>query len=175
MENIEKIIEKLPEKWEESAKSTRAYVRAREIKNVNDFMKLIMLYIVNGMSMLEVAVIAKVKGIAEISDVGFMKRLNKSNSFFKEILKKLQPQATAEYKKPAWLEKYRVKIGDASVVSSGGKVRVIQKLHYAINPFEMKSESYKITEQSIGESLMNYEVKAGDLYISTERTVRQQA
>jgi IS4 transposase len=128
-------------------------------------MRLILVYIVNGLSLLEVAAIAKVKGIAEISDVGFMLRFNNCNSFFKEVLKKIQPEATASYRKPEWLERYTVKIGDASVVSSGGKVRVVHRLHYAINPFEMKSESYKITEESVGESLVNYEVSAGDLYI----------
>lgn len=165
MENIEKIIEQLPEKWEETAKATGAFVRPREIKSAMDLMTLVMLYIVNGLSLLEVAVIAKVKGIAEISDVGFMGRFANCNNFFKEILKKLQPKATAAYRKPEWLEKYNVKLGDASVVTSGGKIRIVHRLHYAINPFEMKSESYKITPEKTGESLTNFEVKIGDLYI----------
>jgi hypothetical protein len=165
MENIEKIIGQLPDKWEETAKETGMFIRPREIKSVMDLMKLVMLYIVNGLSLLEVAVIAKVKGIAEISDVGFMGRFANCNSFFKEILRKLQQKATAAYIKPKWLEKYNVKLGDASVAASGGKIRIAHRLHYAINPFEMKSESYKITPEKIGESLTNFEVKAGDLYI----------
>jgi hypothetical protein len=165
MENIEKIIKNLPEKWEESAKETGAFVRPREIKSAVDFITLIMLYIVNGLSLLEVALIAKVKGIAKISDVGFMGRFSNCNNFFKEILKMLQPKATAAYRKPKWLEKYNVKLADASVVTSGGKIRMVHRLHYAINPFEMKSESYKITPEKTGESLRNFEVKSGDLYI----------
>ncbi|MDR1689147.1 MAG: hypothetical protein LBS21_11120, partial [Clostridiales bacterium] len=100
MENIEKIMGKLPEEWEETAKETGAFIRPREIKSVMDLMKLVMLYIVNGLSLMEVALIAKFKGIAEISDVGFMGRFANCNSFFKETLKKLQPKATAAYRKP---------------------------------------------------------------------------
>ena len=165
MENIEEIIKKLPEKWEETAKETKAFVRAREIKTAMDFMQLIFMYIVHGLSLLEVAAIAKLKGMAKISDVAFMKRFGNCNEFFKEILKKLKPLATANYKKPKFLEKYRVKLADVSAVVKGGKGKKTYHLHYAINPFEMKSEQYKITAESVGESLTNFDVLAGDLYI----------
>jgi hypothetical protein len=165
MDNIEKLMEQLPQNWEATAKETGAFVRPREIKNALDFMKLVLMYIVNGLSLLEVATIAKVKGIAEISDVGFMGRFANCGVFFKELLRQLQPKATAQYKKPKWLDDYQVKLVDASVVVSGGKVRVIHRLHYAINPFEMKSESYKITPEATGESLKNFEVTDKDLFI----------
>jgi hypothetical protein len=165
MENIEKIIEMLPENWEKTAKETGAFVRPREIKTAKNFMKLIFLYIIHGMSLLEVALTAKLKGIAEISDVGFMKRFANCNEYFKEILKKLQPIATSNYKKPKYLEKYDVKIADVSRVVSGGKTKITHHLHYAINPYEMKSEQYKITSQKTGESLRNFEVSPKDMWI----------
>ena len=105
-------------------------------------MQLILMYIVHGLSLLEVAVTAKLKGIAEISDVAFMKRFGNCNEFFKEILKKLEPIATANYKKPKFLEKYKVKLADVSDVVAGGKLKKTYHLHYAINPFEMKSEQH---------------------------------
>jgi len=52
MENIEEIIKKLPEKWEETAKETKAFVRPREIKTAKGFMQLILMYIVHGLSLL---------------------------------------------------------------------------------------------------------------------------
>lgn len=165
MENIEKIIEKLPDKWETIAKETGAFVRPREIKTAKNFMILILVYIVHGTSLLEVALTAKLKGIAKISDVGFMKRFANCNKYFKEILKQLQAIATAKYAKPAFLEKYNVKLADASKVVSGGKLKITHHLHYAINPFEMKSEQYKISSQKTGESLTNFDVTRGDLWI----------
>jgi hypothetical protein len=165
MENIEKMIEKLPVGYEKAAGETGGFKQKREIKSVNDLLRLIFLYIVNGLSYIEISTIAKVKGIANISDVGFMKRFSKSGKLFKWMLENLKPQATAHYKKPEKMGEKAVKLLDASVVSTGGKVRTSYRLHYAIDIFEMKSEQYKITPYEVGESLTNFEIKAGDLYI----------
>jgi len=165
MENIEKIIEKLPEGYEKAATETGGFKQKREIKTVNDLMRLIFLYIVNGLSYIEVSAIAKVKGIANISDVGFMKRFSNCGKYFKWLLENLRPQATAHYKKPEKMSGYAIKALDVSNVSTGGKVRKKYRLHYAIDIFEMKSEQYKITPYETGESLTNFEIKAGELYI----------
>jgi len=164
MENIEKIIEKLPEGYEKAAKETGAFVKKREIKSVKELLLLIFCYIIYGRSYVEMSAIAKMKGIA-ISDVGFMERFRNSLKLMKWILKELKPVATAHYKKPEKLRKYEIIDLDASVVSTGGKVRINHRLHYALNVFEMKSEQYKITDEKTGESLTNFEIKAGELYL----------
>ena len=140
MENIEKIIEKLPEGYEKAAYETGAFKQAREIKTARDLMSLILVYVVQGLSYIEVSVIAKMKGIAKISDVGFMGRFSNSGKLMKWLLEKLEPAATGAYKKPKALEEYEINSLDASVVTSGGKVRKTHRLHYAINIFKMKSE-----------------------------------
>ena len=165
MENIEKLIEKLPSGYEKAASETGGFKQKREIKTVNDLLRLIFLYIVNGLSYIEVSAIAKVKGIANISDVGFMKRFANCRKLIKWMLENLKPQATAHYKKPEKLREYAVKALDVSVVSTGGKVRQKYRLHYAIDIFELKSEQYKITPYETGESLTNFEITPGDLYL----------
>jgi len=165
MENIEKMIEKLPEGYEKAATETGGFKQKREIKTSKDLLKLIFLYIVNGLSYIEVSAIAKVKGIANISDVGFMKRFANCGKLIKWMLENLKPQATAHYKKPEKLSEYAVKALDVSNVSTGGKVRKKYRLHYAIDIFELKSEQYKITPYETGESLTNFEIRPGDLYI----------
>jgi len=98
MKNIEKMIEKLPEGYEKAAYETGGFKQKREIKTATDLLRLIFLYIVNGMSYIEISTISKMKGIADISDVGFMKRFSKCGEMFKWLLKELKPQATAHYK-----------------------------------------------------------------------------
>jgi len=164
MENIEKMIEKLPEGYEKAAKETGGFKQKREIKTATDLLRLIFIYIVNGLSYIEISAIAKMKGIAEISDVGFMKRFTKCGKLFVWILGNLKPRATAHYTKPEKFKEYNIIDLDASIVTTGGKVRKTHRLHYAIDIFEMKSEQYKITPQETGESLTNFEVKRGDLY-----------
>jgi len=165
MENIKKLLKMLPEGYEEAALETCAIKRRREIKTAFDLLLLVFVYVANGLSHLEISVIAKVKGIAEISDVGFMKRFAKCGKLIEWLLKNLIPQATAHYSKPTKFEEYDIKALDASVVTSGGKVRITHRLHFAIDIFMLKSDQYKITSQKTGESLTNFEVKAKDLYL----------
>ena len=77
MENIEKMLEMLPGGYEEAANETGALTRRREIRTAYDLLMLVFLHVAHGLSHLEVSVVAKMKGIAKISDVGFMKRFAK--------------------------------------------------------------------------------------------------
>ena len=165
MENIEKILEMLPRGYEEAATETGALKRKREIKTAIDLLMLVFLYVAHGLSHLEVSVVAKMKGIAQISDVAFMKRFAKCGKLIEWILENLKPQATAHYFKPPKFEKYDIKALDASVVTSGGKIRITHRLHFAIDIFLLKSDQYKITAREIGESLTNFVVKATDLFL----------
>ena len=155
----------LPEGYEEAAKETGAFKRKREITTVTKLLTLVFLYVAHGLSYLEVSVTAKMKGIAQISDVAFMKRFAKCGGLIEWLLENLNPQATANYSKPQKFEKYNVKALDASVVTSGGKNRITHRLHFAIEIFLLKSDQYKITAQKIGESLTNFVVKAKDLFL----------
>ena len=165
MENIEKLLEMLPEGYEKAAKETGAFKRAKEVKTAYDLLMLLFLYVAHGLSHLEVSVTAKLKGIAQISDVGFMKRFANCGKLIEWLLDNLNPQATANYSKPKKFEKYDIKALDASVVSSGGKQRITHRLHFSIDIFRLKSDQYKITTQKTGESLTNFEVKESDLFL----------
>ena len=165
MENIEKLLEMLPDGYEEAAWETGALKRRREIKTAFDLLTLVFMYVAHGLSHLEVSVIAKMKGIAQISDVAFMKRFAKCAKLVEWLLENLNTQATAHYSKPSKFEKYDIKALDASIVTSGGKMRITHRLHFAIDIFLLKSDQYKITAQKIGESLTNFVVKAKDLFL----------
>ena len=165
MENIEKLLEMLPIGYEEAAKRTGAFTRKREIATVAELLTLVFIYIAHGLSYLETSVIAKMKGIAKLSNVAFMKRFLKCGKLIEWLLENLNPQATAHYKKPNKFDKYDIKALDASVATSGGKAKVTHRLHYAIDIFKLMSDQFKITAQKIGESLTNFVVKAADLFI----------
>jgi hypothetical protein len=165
MDNVEKLLEMLPAGYEEAARETGAYKRKREIETVSDLLKLIFVCATHGLSRLEASVYAKMKGIAQISGAAFMKRFAKRGELIGWLLENLNPQATAHYTKPQKFKKYDIKALDASVVTSGGKIRVTHRLHFAIDIFLLKSDQYKITAQKIGESLTNFVVKATDLFL----------
>ena len=74
MENIIKMLEQLPEGFEKAANETGAITRKREIKTAADLLLLVFLYVCHGLSLLEVSVIAKIKGIAIVFSLRNTKR-----------------------------------------------------------------------------------------------------
>jgi hypothetical protein len=165
MVNIEKLIEKLPMGYAEKCYETKGIERNREIKSGCDLMLLNMTYLSQKCSLLEVSEIARVNGIANLSDVAYMKRFAKCNEWFKWILSEITPSIVTEYALPASLRGYRPLAIDMSKVVSKGAVKTTYHLHYATDIFKMTSCQYKITNEKTGESLLNFVVEANDLII----------
>ena len=165
MLNVEKLMELLPKDYEEKCFATKAIERVREIKTPKDLMTLALSYVAHGFSMLEMSEIARLRGIAKLSDVAFMGRFAKCKDWFVEILKSLEIGEVANYPKPHKLSEYNIKALDATDVTEKGAVKRSYKLHYAINLFTMSSESYKITPPGVGESLTHFAIKPKDLII----------
>ena len=63
------------------------------------------------------------------------------------------------YKKPEEFEPYRVIAVDTSDIVQKGAVKKTWRLHYGIDLFSLTSNQFKLTEQSAGESLKNFEIK----------------
>ena len=54
---------------------------------------------------------------------------------------------------------------DATDIVEKGAVKRLWHLHYAVNLFTLNCHQFKITEQKIGETLKNFEIKKNDLII----------
>ena len=72
MKNINEIKQYLPQGYEEMCYKTKAIERNREIKTASDQMTLNMIYLTQNSSLMEISEIARIKGIAKISDVGYI-------------------------------------------------------------------------------------------------------
>jgi hypothetical protein len=66
--NVEELIKRLPECYEEECYNSRAIVRKREIKTPLELMKAIFLYVTGGYTLLEMSVILEEMGIGKLSD-----------------------------------------------------------------------------------------------------------
>jgi len=165
MINIEKLLEKLPNGYEEKSYETRAIERNREIKSGKDLMLLNMTYLSQKCSLIEVSEIARLNGIAKLSDVAYMKRFAKCNEWFKWIISELKPGIVNGNKMPESLVSYRPIAIDMSKVTSKGAVKKTYHLHYAIDIFAMTSRQSKITDIKTGERLQNFDVERNDLII----------
>jgi len=157
--NVDELMARLPEGYEEASRSSKAFKRVREIKTAQDLIKLIFLYVTGGYSQLEMSVIAGSLGIAEISDVAFLKRFAKCREWLEWIISQIIPASIIEYSVPTSFEGYTLVALDASDVTEKGKAKRIFRLHYAINIMRMCAVSFKITSQRVGETLLNFDVK----------------
>lgn len=164
--NIDELISRLPEGYEEASQSTKALERKREIKSGKDLIRLLFLYLTGGYSQIEMSVIAKSMRIAEISDVAFLKRFSKCRAWIEWIVSQVVPTAIIGYELPKSLDEYEIVALDASDVSEKGKAKRIFRLHYAISIMKMCAVSFRITAQSVGETLLNFDVKENWLILA---------
>ena len=71
-----KLIKRLPKGYVQACFETKALERVREIKTPLDLIRLVLIYLTGGHSQLEMSVIAKQLGIADIADIAFLKWLS---------------------------------------------------------------------------------------------------
>ena len=85
--------------------------------------------------------------------------------FRKNSNERLASEGIIEYKKPEWLEKYRVLANDASDVCEKGRSGRVYRLHFSLDLFKMQSAEQIITTQKTGEALTNFTFRKNDLVI----------
>jgi hypothetical protein len=165
MISIIEAMKELPEGYEEACYSEKAIQRNRGISNANNLMMLNMFHLMNGTSLIEISSVARLTKLGEVSDVAYMKRFEKCNGWFKWINERLVNNGIIEYKKPEWLERYRVLTNDASDVTEKGRSGRLYRLHYALELFTMQTAQQIITDQEKGEALTNFSFQRDDLVV----------
>jgi len=166
MYSVARLIKELPENYEEECVKQCAVRRWRGVKSPADLMLLILIHLMNGTSLLETSIIAHTAKLGELSDVAFMKRLAQCKDWFVSICSALISRSIENYQQPAWLVGKTVVAVDASDVVEKGRSRRTYRLHYMLDVFKMAGLQCKITAQSVGEALVNFEFKPNMLVIA---------
>ena len=157
-QNIDALVSRMPEGYEQACYEKKAIIRKREIKNPVDLLKLAMMYLVGGYTLLEMCVIAKQLGIANLSDTAFMNRFAQCKDWFAWIISQIIPKPIIEYEKPKNLQDYTIAAVDASDVREKGRAGQLFRLHYIIDIFSMCAITFKLTDRKTGESLVNFDI-----------------
>lgn len=160
----EELIKMLPEGYEKACWETKAMNRKRGLQIEKDLLTLCIFYCCDH-SLVEVQSYAKAANIYDISDVGFMKRFSRCGDWFDWIIENLTPSEIMKYSKPEILEKYHILAVDATDVTSGGKATQKWHIHYALDLFTLTCSEFKLTPETTGESLTNFEFEPNDLVI----------
>ncbi len=154
-----------------SARATRAFLRAREIKTARDLLRLTLMYGPGGLSLRAAAAVAAGSGIADISDVALLKRIGGAASWLELLCAKLlnlavggephPPQQAAE--PTGWSG--AISLVDASVIKAPGQA-ANYRLHLRWNARSQCIADARFTPIKAGERLDLLATEPGTLIIA---------
>lgn len=162
---MKELIKLLPEGYEKACFETKAITRKRTIADPKDLLVLLLYYLYENHSLVDTSQFAFMCGIGNISDVAFMKRFLKCHDWIRWMIEHMLPAEIIHYQKPKELEPYRLLAVDASSITKKGAVQYSWHLHYAVDIFTLSCNQFLRTDQSVGESMENFDIEKGDLVL----------
>jgi hypothetical protein len=156
----------LPEGWRDLARETGAMQRARgEIASPDVLLQVLLLHVATGLSLKQAAARAQAQGVAAISDVGLLKRLRSSETWLRELARRMfegSRFARATVQPPAGR---RLRAVDATTVDEPGATGTDWRVHYSIGLPEMRCDFYEVTDVKGGETYKRIPVQPGDIIL----------
>ena len=163
----------LPPGWRESARELGALQRGRKIRDPDTLLRLILLHVAGGLSLTQTAARAKNSGLADISDVGVLKRLRGSAGWLQALA--TQMYAQSPFGGDATLPKQRrVRVVDATHVREPGSTGANWRLHYVLQLPSLECDFFELTDASGGETFKRLPVEPGDLILGDRGYSRRQ-
>jgi len=158
----QEVLARLPDSLDldESAGEHGALKRRRAVRDGATLLRLALAYGPGGMSLRSAATWAGASGIAELSDVGLLKRLKGADRWLSYIAATLLAGTCSDR-----LAGRRLRIVDGSVIRSPGTGGTDWRLHATYNPEEGRFSQLEITDTHGGESLSRHQFKEGDLVL----------
>lgn len=162
---LKDILNQMPEGYKKACWETKAMNRRRGIQDEDTLLTLCLYYSYEN-SLIDTQNYASTAFSVDISDVGFMKRFKNCNEWIKWNNEHIALEKTTIYEVPDKLKSKNVIAVDASDITSKSAVKQTWRLHYAVNLFSMSTDQFKITPESTGESLKNFELNQNDLVLA---------
>ena len=160
------IVEKaLPLGWQAKAHELGALRRARGIKDASALLRVMLIHLANGCGLRETAVRAKLAGLADVSDVAILKRLNRCGAWFEWMSDGIKRQF-ADPVAPRIEAGQRLRIVDGTMVSEPGETGSKWRLHYSVRLPDMHCDEVVLTTPKIGESLKRFSINEGDILLA---------
>ena len=157
----------LPMGWEREAVLSGASERLRGFATVSDLLRTLLLHVGKGYSLRETVVRAKATGIAQVSDVALMKRLQKAEEWLRRLCVSLLQESGWEM--PAEERGYNVRALDGTLVKEPGRGGSLWRIHYSVRIPSLICDHLELTAvkgAGTGESLGRFAASAGDLVLA---------
>ncbi len=152
----------LPPGWVQQAKSTGALRRARGVEDADTLLRMLMVHLIHGCSLIEAATRAREAGWARISPVALYKRLRGAEEWLRWLAEQVRAQQYGPF--PA-LERV-VRVVDATTIAEPGSTGTNWRVHYAVNLANLQCDYFELTDAKGGETAARYPVSRGDIIIA---------
>jgi hypothetical protein len=153
----------LPAGWQQKASELGALRRFRRFSDVDGLLRTLLIHIVEGCSGRETVLRVREVGIAQISDVAFLKRLAKADEWLRWMAVGVMKGWVNAVPDVADTSRLRVRLVDATRVEGPGGKAPPWRIHYAVELPSLLCDEIKVTGREVGESFVNFTVRPGDL------------
>jgi len=147
---------------ERGAREHKAIVRRRVIRNAAQLLRLVLAYVLSGLSLRSTAAWAEATGEASFSDVALLKRLRRCGPWLAELVGTLSAAAHPEAVCVDG-ERRVVAVDATAVCSPGGKGKRYRLLHTVYDVGAQRFRTTLMTERSVAERLDVGRVEAGEI------------
>lgn len=166
IEDWQRLVELLPQGWEAKARELGALKFGRSFSGPESLLRTLLIYLSDDCSMLETAERARLGELVKISDVGLLKRINKSGPWLRWITENLIQEKPPGVMQSGVLGGRRLFAVDGSVVSEPGAVTHTWRLHYKLDVGTLQCEEAQLTPVKTGESLTLFSVQKNDIVMA---------
>ena len=166
IEDWSKLTKLLPAGWEDQARTSGALKFGRQFEGADHLLRVLLMYFSDGCSMRTTVARARAGNVAQLSDVGLLKRINKSGEWLRWMSARLIQETPVSAMKCSALKGRRLLAVDGSVVREPGAITATWRLHYTMDIATLSCQEMQITSTRVGESLSRFAVRQGDVIIA---------
>jgi len=161
-EDWELLVSFLPPNWERLAAETGALKGLRKNKSAANLLRVLLLHLGCGHSLIETAVRARQEGLAELSSVALWHRLRKSQLWLRALCMELFRERGVELSEAGGRQ---MRALDGTAVKEPGKTGSLWRVHYSVRLPSLSCDFFRLTETEgvgTGESFRQFPIAAGD-------------
>lgn len=161
------LLDLLPVGWKDQAVLTGACERLRGFPDVASLLRTLLLHVGKGYSLGETVVRAKASGLAAVSDVALMKRLQKAEEWLRGLCVSLLHESGLEM--PDDTHGFNIRAVDGTLVKEPGRSGSQWRIHYSVRIPSLVCDHFELTAtkgRGTGESLERLGAEAGDLVLA---------
>jgi len=155
----------LPADWKQSARKFGALRRAREIKDEEILLQLLLMHTAGGLSLKQTAMRATELGLAEVSAVALFKRLRAAEPWLRHLTGQMVEEMSTKLTQMDEPGR-RWRIIDATDIVEPGPTGTSWRVHYSLRLPELACDFFEVTDAHGGESFKRLPVKSGDVVLA---------